>query len=188
MKTRLYLLLVSFIICTVASAQLKQGNSVLSFNIGPVNSAEGAFGEPLNGGMVGLSFDKMLNKNVGVGVNITTIGATGEYADANLGLTNVKSSYRSFPSYLTLRYVFLTGKFQMYAAGGLGFTYTTATSQAQGEMGFFGFSGAFPLGFYWHLSENFFFNGNYTPMILDNGLVRQSALVNTFNFGFGWAW
>ncbi len=169
------------LLSTHAQNSVEKGTNLLNLNLGPVNISEGIEKESLSGVMTGFTYEKMIHKNWALGLNFTFIGVEGDRPDGG------QNGYRVFPSYLSIKGIFLEGNFKLYAALGLGVHFSSVENSDGGER-FSGFSGAAPLGFYWFPGgSNFFFNGNYTPVLMDNS-VFGSDLANTFNLGIGFIW
>ena len=131
--------------------------------------------------MTGITYEKMVSQNWAVGFNLTYIAVEGDRPGGG------QNGYRVLPTYLSLKGIFLEGNFKLYAAAGLGAHFSSVENSDGGDR-YSGFSAALPLGFYWFpAGGNFFINGNYTPVFMDNS-VFDSNLSNTFNLGLGFTW
>jgi outer membrane protein W len=167
--------------------QVAEGNTLLGLNLALSNISEGHYGEAVTGGAAGFTYEKMISDNWALGANFSLLGGTGNYED-DQGETQY-SQYRAYPTYLTARYVFLEGSFQLYVCGAAGISWMRYSSTEVDEMGSFGLSLAAPVGFFWHLDQDIFLNMNYTPIWIEaDDNYEGSSMVSAFNLGFGWKW
>lgn len=200
-KVSLLVLAITMLVSS-AHAGVTPGHSVLIVNVGYASGKSVTTGENVDGGIIGLDYQKLGwnggwsgGFSIGYGEIQQTITGTGVGADT----TEVDNTISSVPIYLGGKYWIGSGenRFQGYVGLAFGMYFSELTTSATGTVGKQPVSGSYtsestlgfglgvPVGVSFSLGESILLTANYTLNWLWDNEFLDNDIMNNFSLGLG---